>query len=85
MIRWLSESGPGSSLLDEPAEYSWPRLSSDGTELAFVRGNGGQLTLRVYNWATGKLVQEIVGREPLTSPVWTPDGRSVAVSSRPVA
>ena len=81
VIRWLSESGPGSSLLDEPAEYSWPRLSPDGTQLAFVRGNGGQLNLRVYNWATGKLVQEIVGREPLTSPVWTPAGRSVAVSS----
>jgi Tol biopolymer transport system component len=56
-------------------------LSPDGTQFAFVRGNGGQLNLRVYNWATGKLVQEIVGREPLTSPVWTPDGRFVLVAS----
>jgi serine/threonine-protein kinase len=81
VIRWLRESVPESALLDEPAEYSWPRLSPDGTQLAFIRGNGGQLNFRVYNWATQKLVQEVVGREPLTSPVWTPAGRSVAVSS----
>lgn len=80
VIRWLSESGPGSPLLDELAEYSWPRLSPDGTQLAFVRANGGQMNLRVWSWATGKLVQELVGSEPVTSPVWTPDGRFVVVS-----
>ena len=80
VIRWLRKSGPESALLDDPAEYSWPRLSPDGTQLAFVRSNGGQPNLRVYNWATGKLVQEVVGRDLLTSPVWTPAGRSVAVS-----
>ena len=80
VIRWLSESGSGSPLLDELAEYSWPRLSPDGTQLAFLRANGGQMNLRVWNWATGKLVQEIVGSEPVTSPVWMPDGRFVVVS-----
>lgn len=80
IVRWLEDSARESPLLNEPAEYSWPRLSPDGTHLAFFRGNGEQLSLRIYASATGRLIQETVGREAVASPVWTPDGRFVAVS-----
>jgi eukaryotic-like serine/threonine-protein kinase len=80
VIRWLGDSGPEGWLMNEPAEYSWPRLSPDGTHLAFVRANGEQQSLRIYACGTGKLIQETSGREPVASPVWTPDGRFVAVS-----
>jgi eukaryotic-like serine/threonine-protein kinase len=80
VIQWLGESLAASPMLNEPAEYSWPRLSPDGNRLAFFRGNGEQQDLRIYDWRIGKLIQRAVGDTLFTSPVWTPDGRFVVAA-----
>ncbi len=80
VMRWLSESPIESPLLNDPQVYSWPRVSPDGKRLAFIRANGEQSDLRIYDWPNGKLIQRTLGGGPLASPVWTPDGRFVVAS-----
>ena len=77
VIHWLDQTGKISPLLADPAKYVSPRISRDGSRLAFFIYSGGQRDvqdLRVFEWRTGKTLKVTTGRL-YSSPVWTPDGR----------
>ena len=77
---WLGTSGASSPMLMEPADYLWPKVSPDGSRVAFSKGEVGQQTLWVYEWRSGKLTQVATGSGIYSSPLWTLDGRFLLVS-----
>jgi eukaryotic-like serine/threonine-protein kinase len=80
ILQWLDSSGGASTLLDAPAAYLWPRISPDGSRLVFSRGEGGQQSLWIYEWRSGKLTQATPGSDVYSGLVWTPDGRFLITS-----
>ena len=74
VVQWLDQSGTATPLLPEPAGYSGPRLSPDGSRIAFVMGrNGDRQDLRIVDLRSGKT--DTLGGAGPSRPVWTPDGR----------
>ena len=77
IIQMLDASGKASPIVEEPGEYSWPRLSPDGQRLSFLVGTIEQrdaVELRVVDISTKKTVKSAVGLM-YSSPVWSADGR----------
>ncbi len=71
-IQWLDSTGKTEPLLSEPAQYEFPRISPDGSRLAFLVNEGSGRGVWIYDWQRG-------GKYRLTSavssfPVWSPDG-----------
>jgi len=75
VVQWADGRGGASLLLSRPAEYFMPRISSDGSRIAFSLGeNPGPEDFRIVNIGT----QE--ENTPLAAgvrgfPVWVPGGR----------
>ena len=80
-IVWIDRGGLATALIDDEAAYRDPRLSPDGSLLAYtiVPGDG----LWVYDLARGSrtLVQEGV----TLYPVWTPNGEALTFSLQTVS
>ena len=72
---WIDREGLVNPLLDDPAAYRTPRLSPDGSLLAYAVFPGERPGLWVYDIARGvrTLVQEGVAWEP----AWTPDDNTI--------
>ena len=82
-IVWIDRGGLATTLIDDTAHYRNPRLSPDGSLLAYSIFQVGRTGLWVYDLARGArtLVQE---GETLT-PVWTPDGKALTFSLQTVS
>src|SRR5688572_28254756 len=52
-IQWLDSAGKTESVLAEPAIYQMPRMSPDGSRLAFVVTDGPDSDLWVYELQQG--------------------------------
>src|SRR5258708_16408612 len=79
-IQWLDSVGTTVPLVSEPAFYQYPRLSPDGSRLAFMMSQGSSADLRIYDSQRGsitRLTNGLVG----VNPVWSPDGRFVVFQS----
>lgn len=77
IIQLLEEGGKATTIVEEPGEYAWPRLSPDGRLLSFLVGAIEQrdaVELRVVDVSTKRIVKSAVGIMS-SSPVWSPDGR----------
>ena len=77
-LLWVDRSGRVDPLPKlDPDTYSWPRLSPDGTKLAYAIGNFGYAQLWVYDIEFGtsmKLTRSGHNAEP----VWSPDNMRLA-------
>ena len=83
VIQWLDRFGKISSLVSDPANHMSPRISPDGSRLAFFIDPGGQRDaqdLRVFEWRTGK-TSKVTTRGLYNSPVWTPDSRFLVAAT----
>ena len=56
-----------------------PRLSPDGTRLAYTRSSEGQLEVWVRTLADGRDARVARAGDGVAFPVWAPDGRALAV------
>ncbi len=77
----VDKTGREVPLLTVPKDYKDPRFSPDGSRLAFEIAHGNEGDLWVYELGQGTLSRLTFGSENLY-PVWTPDGRSIAYTSR---
>ena len=73
--------GKTESLQKEPALYSAPRVSPDGSRLAVVVAEGSNTGIWVYNLRTGARTAVTSGPGGNSNPVWSPDGRYVVFQS----
>src|SRR5205085_7609634 len=71
-VQWLDSAGKTESLLPEPALYQFPRLSPDGSRLAFIVNEGSGRGLWIYDWQRGGKIRLTSGISAF--PVWSPDG-----------
>jgi hypothetical protein len=80
IIQWLDGVGKTVSLGNEPAAYQFPRLSSDGSRLAYTVTQGSITDLWVYEWQRG-IKQRLTNGMVTWGMVWSPDGRFVVFES----
>ncbi len=73
----VTPEGAIRSLVEEPREYAFPRLSPDGRSLAITIGQGGRRDIWLFDRRLGTSTR--LTTEGLTNerPEWTPDGRRV--------
>jgi serine/threonine-protein kinase len=80
-IQWLDASGKTTPLGFEPALYGWPRLSPDGSHLAYVVSQGPSTDLWVYDLRRGFKARLTNGRNAQNF-VWSQDGRLLIFQTR---
>jgi serine/threonine-protein kinase len=79
-ICWLDRAGKTQALDLEAARYTYPRLSPDGTRLAYVITQGSNSDLWIYDWQRNAKTRLTNGRVT-RDPIWGPDGRFVVFES----
>jgi serine/threonine-protein kinase len=79
-IQWLDEAGKTTSLGIEPGVYLFPRLSPDGSRLAYGVSQGANTDVWIYDLQRGSKTR-LTGGGNNTFPVWSPDGRYVVFQS----
>ena len=77
-LMWVDQQGLSTLLVEAPADYAFPRLSPDGTQVAVsIGGDNGDIWLcSVERRACSRLTVE-----GGNYPVWTPDGTRVTFNS----
>ncbi|MBI1897783.1 MAG: PD40 domain-containing protein [Acidobacteria bacterium] len=81
-VWWLEESGKLEPLLRTPAVYTWLRFSPDGKRLALVIRQGVSSDIWVYDLERETMSRITFGGGGSDEPVWSPDGKHVAYTSR---
>jgi serine/threonine-protein kinase len=79
-IQWLDGAGKTASLGTEPAFYQYPKLSPDGSRLAYMVSQGSSTDLWIYDLQRGSKTRLTNGIVAVNS-VWSPDGRFVVFQS----
>jgi len=72
-LQWVDGTGRTVSLGLEPAYYNMPRLSPDGSRVAYMVSQGSSQDLWTYNFERGITTRLTDGKHAY--PVWTPDSR----------
>jgi serine/threonine-protein kinase len=80
-IAWFDFAGKVQTLLPAPRAYQTPRLSPDGTRIAFVVDDGSEANVWVYDVGTAQAPRRLSFGGNSRSPVWTADGRRVVYRS----
>jgi len=80
-LQWLEADGRLQPILNTPGEYSYPVLSPDGKQMAYLQQTGANRDIWVHD-----LERDVSRRVTLTPDrneyvfVWTPDGKSIIYS-----
>ncbi len=81
---WMRRNGTTTPMRAEPRDWRDPRISPDGTRIAFHVDDGRNIALYTYEWARDFTTRLEFG--PIDSnPVWSPDSRTLVFSSSPSA
>ena len=80
---WFSRSGEITGTLGEPGDYLQPRMSPDGTRVAFTRpdtqtGNRDVWFIEIARGIASRLTTHVAND---WYPVWSPDGRQLLFGS----
>jgi serine/threonine-protein kinase len=79
-LHWLDGAGKLEALGTEAARYNYPRLSPDGTRLAYVATQGSNSDIWIYDWQRSIKTHLTIGRVA-NGLVWSPDGRFIVFRS----
>jgi len=81
---WMRRDGTMTAMRAAPRDWRDPRISPDGTRIAFYVDDGRHIALYTYEWARDFTTSLTFG--PIDSnPVWSPDSRTIVFSSSPNA
>jgi serine/threonine-protein kinase len=72
-VSWLDSAGNAQPLISAPGEYSQPRLSPDGGQLAFMSGGD----IYIYESERGTKTR-LTFTGNANYPIWSPDGKHIA-------
>jgi eukaryotic-like serine/threonine-protein kinase len=78
---WVDRAGKQEPLPLPPAMYHAPRISPDGQRIAYSVGTEPDSDVWTYNLSTGVTARLTSGGRS-ASPLWTPDGTGLIISSR---
>lgn len=81
VLEWLDSTGRTESMGLEPAFYQFPRVSPDGSRVAFELNEGATSDILVYDWQRGTRTKLTEGSGVHSDPVWSPDGQYVVFQS----
>jgi serine/threonine-protein kinase len=76
-ITWIDRSGRQTPLRPTASDWSNPRFSPDGRQLAIDIYDGKQIDVWIYDWSRDALSRLTVDEGEHTMPEWTPDGRRI--------
>jgi eukaryotic-like serine/threonine-protein kinase len=76
-LRWRNRAGKQLGTLGAPGEYYTPRISPDGSRVAFSRREGNKADIWVANLNTGALTRLTFDPAVDENPVWSGDGSAV--------
>jgi Tol biopolymer transport system component len=79
-LTWVSRTGDETPLPLEPRAYSTPRVSPDGTRLAFAVADEGRRDIFTYELGTRRLTR-LTREGDNKTPLWTRDGRRLVYAS----
>ena len=81
-VQWVDATGQSQPLIDAPGHYVGKlRLSPDGTRVAFVRRDGPNDDVWVYDVTRESATRLTFGGGTFVNPVWSHDGRFVIIGS----
>lgn len=79
-LAWMHKDGSTENLPLRPGAYYTPRLSPDGSAVAYAE-RAGTGDVIVYEWKRDKLTRITTDGAAHFSPVWSPDGKYLAYRS----
>ena len=68
-------------VIDQPAEYAFPRLSPDGKRVALTINSGDRRDIWIYELASGTMTRLTTDGHANDRPEWSPDGKNVLYRS----
>jgi eukaryotic-like serine/threonine-protein kinase len=80
-VVFVDRTGREAPILSQPRDYKDPRFSPDGRRLAYEVAEGNEGDIWIYEFERATAARLTFGSENLY-PVWSPDGRHVAFTSR---
>jgi Tol biopolymer transport system component len=82
-LAWYDRAGKPAGALGEPGVHFAPRISPDGTRVAFDLYDAGSMTEQVWVADVARGVQTRLTSGPASNsgPVWSPDGARIAFQS----
>lgn len=78
---WVDRTGRTQSLLDDGRTYEHPRLSPDGTQLAFTSPEGANFEVWIRDLIRGSNTRVTTHPDEDFEPVWSPDGKRLVFAS----
>ena len=81
VIQWLNRDGKTESVWEDSAYYQMPRVSPDGSRLAYVLTEGSNSHIWVYDLQRGTRSRLTSGPGVNSYPIWSSDGQHVVFSS----
>jgi serine/threonine-protein kinase len=77
---WVDRKGKEEPLAAAPNAYFFPRISPDGTRVAFTVGGPGQSDIWIWDMARKNLTR-LTFDSPGAVAIWAPDGKRIAYAS----
>jgi Tol biopolymer transport system component len=81
VLTWFDQQGNPASTLGDPAEYSLPAISPDGSRVAVAMGPLASRDIWILDVARGTSTRFTFDPARDDSPAWSPDGKNIAFSS----